>query len=153
MDYSRQISLIGAENQKRIHNGHVLVLGAGGLGSFVAMALSASGVKHLVLVDFDQVSNSNLHRQFLYKFKDVGRAKVTVLSKELQALNPEVQVVTQEKYFDRELGEVLFPKVDLVVDCLDHMPSKYLASASAFSQCCFILKPNVSSPCIIKKAL
>lgn len=128
MDYSRQISLIGPENQQRINKGLVLVLGAGGLGSFVAMALAASGVKHLVLVDFDQVSNSNLHRQFLYKLKDVGRPKVAVLSEQLQALNPEINVLTQEKYFDRELGEVLYPKVDLIVDCLDHMPSKYLAS-------------------------
>ena len=128
MDYSRQISLIGSESQQRINEGLVLVLGAGGLGSFVAMALAASGVKHLVLVDFDQVSNSNLHRQFLYKLKDVGRAKVTVLSEQLKALNPEINVLVQENYFDRELGDVLFPKVDLIVDCLDHMPSKYLAS-------------------------
>ncbi|MGB0776750.1 MAG: HesA/MoeB/ThiF family protein [Flavobacteriaceae bacterium] len=133
MDYSRQISLIGTSKQESLADRKVAVIGAGGLGSFVAMGLAASGVGHLFIVDFDQVSKSNLHRQFLYNQEDIGRNKAEVLVEKIQRLNPEVQCRYIPEFLNNELAEELFKKVDIIVDCVDHMPTKYRINDVALS--------------------
>jgi len=126
MDYSRQISLIGKEKQESLKDRKVAIIGAGGLGSFVAMGLAASGVGHLILVDFDQVGQSNLHRQFLYNQEDIGLNKAEVLAIKIKSLNPGVSCQIKSDFLNREIALRLFPEVDLVIDCVDHMPTKYL---------------------------
>ena len=92
--YSRQILLpqIGIEGQQRLLAARVLIIGVGGLGSPVAMYLAASGVGHLVLVDYDMVELSNLQRQIAHPPDRLGMHKVTSAQRALAALNPEVQV-------------------------------------------------------------
>lgn len=131
MDFSRQISLIGSENQKLLSQKHVLVLGAGGLGSFVAAGLAMSGLGRLTIVDYDQVGHSNLHRQFLYDTTDIGQDKVSVLAKYIKSRNSECHIEVHPKFLDQSVALRLFPDADLIVDCLDHMPSKYLANDMA----------------------
>ncbi|MDA8596635.1 HesA/MoeB/ThiF family protein [Flavobacteriaceae bacterium] len=133
MDYSRQISLIGKSNQETLAERKVAVIGAGGLGSFVAMGLAASGVGHLSIVDFDQVSTSNLHRQFLYTQEDIGRNKAEVLAEKIQSLNPETHCQCIPEFLNNELAEELFKTVDVIVDCVDHMPTKYRINDVALS--------------------
>jgi len=74
--YIRQLPLIGVDGQRRLRGSSVLVVGLGGLGSIISMYLAGAGVGKLVLVDFDTVSISDLHRQLLYTTNDVGRPKV-----------------------------------------------------------------------------
>ncbi len=92
--YSRQIVLdeIDFEGQRRLKKGHVLVAGAGGLGSPITLQLTAMGVGHLRIVDRDVVSKSDLHRQYLYDVDSVGMPKVEVAASKLAALNPRVNI-------------------------------------------------------------
>src|SRR5438067_7159394 len=96
--YSRHLIMpeVGVEGQLKLKASKVLCIGAGGLGSPVAMYLAAAGVGTLGLVDFDVVDFSNLQRQILHGTPDVGRSKLASAQDRLQALNPNVNVVTHE---------------------------------------------------------
>ena len=88
--YARHLSLpdFGEEGQLRLKAGSVLVIGAGGLGSPVALYLAASGVGHIGIVDGDCVDESNLQRQVIHATADVGRAKVSSAAEKMRAINP-----------------------------------------------------------------
>src|SRR5512140_928086 len=96
--YSRHLIMpeVGLQGQKKLKAAKVLCIGAGGLGSPVAMYLAAAGVGTLGLVDFDVVDFSNLQRQILHGTPDVGRSKLSSAKDRLQALNPEIEIVTHE---------------------------------------------------------
>ena len=93
--YSRQIALneVGAEGQQKIRAGSVLIVGAGGLGSPVALYLAAAGVGQIGLVDSDRVDISNLHRQLLHRTHDVGRSKTASAADAIREINPGVKVI------------------------------------------------------------
>ena len=105
--YSRHILLneIGIEGQERISNGHALVIGAGGLGSPVALYLGSAGVGHITLVDDDTVDLTNLQRQIAHTTVRVGEPKVTSAQAAIAAINPDVVVSTIQTRADAELLE------------------------------------------------
>ena len=127
--YSRHmvLSQIGLEGQRRLLAARVLLIGAGGLGSPIAMYLAASGVGQLVLADFDVVELSNLQRQILHTSKDIGRAKVESGQETLEALNPDVEIVTINRVFDEDDDELLteVAKADVVVDGTDNFETRF----------------------------
>src|SRR5258708_23289092 len=94
--YDRQITLpeLGEEGQRRLAQGSVLIVGAGGLGSPASIYLAAAGVGRIGLVDFDEVDETNLHRQVLYGTRDVGPPKPAAPPERLHDLNPEGGVTT-----------------------------------------------------------
>src|SRR5436190_12675811 len=96
--YARHLILpdVGVEGQQRLKAARVLIVGAGGLGSPVALYLAAAGVGHLGLVDFDSVDVTNLQRQILHGTKDVGRSKLASARARLEDVNPHVRVETYE---------------------------------------------------------
>src|SRR5688572_17180999 len=98
MRYQRQIALpeFGEEGQRKLREGSVLIVGAGGLGSPSSLYLAAAGVGRIGLVDFDRVDITNLHRQILYGTSDVGTNKLTAARERLVDLNPEIEIVTHE---------------------------------------------------------
>lgn len=126
--YSRQILLpqVGAEGQQRLRDAAVLIIGAGGLGSPVAMYLAAAGVGRLVLVDFDTVDLSNLQRQIVHRTVDVGRPKVESARDNLLALNPEIRIDTIAARLDREALAAQVREVDVVVDATDNFATRFL---------------------------
>jgi adenylyltransferase/sulfurtransferase len=125
--YSRQILLpqIGLEGQQRLLSARVLIIGVGGLGSPVAMYLAASGVGHLVLVDYDMVELSNLQRQIAHTTERLGMHKVTSAQRALAALNPEVQVTAIAGQLDPEALEEQVRQADAVVDCSDNFATRF----------------------------
>ena len=127
--YSRHmvLSQIGLEGQRRLLAARVLLVGAGGLGSPIAMYLAASGVGQLVLADFDVVELSNLQRQILHTSKDIGRAKVESGQDTLQALNPDVEIITINRVFDEDDDELAteVEKADVVVDGTDNFETRF----------------------------
>jgi len=128
--YSRQVVLpeVGAAGQARLRNAHVLVIGAGGLGSAVLQYLAAAGVGHLVIVDHDRVEESNLHRQPIYRMGDVGLFKAQAARKALLEANPELRV---EAFFERLTPSnisALLVEVDVVVDAADSFAVTYFVS-------------------------
>lgn len=126
--YARQIILpeIGPHGQQRLADSRVLVVGAGGLGSPLLMALAGAGVGRLTLVDADTVSVSNLNRQFLYTAADLGQTKATIAAKRLEAYRPDLIVESHSKRLDESLAARLFPDQDLIIAAVDNRSTRML---------------------------
>lgn len=132
--YIRQAAVIGEEGQERLARATVLIAGAGGLGSPAAMYLAAAGVGRLIVVDYDQVEESNLNRQVLHWEKDVGRNKVDSAREKLEALNPSVTVTAVHERLDEKNIPRLTGKADLVIDALDNFKTRFTVNAAAFEK-------------------
>ena len=128
--YDRQILLpeLGEAGQARLAAARVLIVGAGGLGSPVALYLAAAGVGRLGLVDFDAVDETNLQRQVIYGTSDVGRPKLTAAAARLGDLNPEVELDLHEQPFGASNARALVSAYDVVVDGTDNFPARYLVN-------------------------
>ena len=139
--YARHLALpeVGFEGQKRLKAGRVLCVGAGGLGSPLAMYLAAAGVGTLGLVDFDTVDESNLQRQLLHGTSDVGRSKLDSATDRLRELNPHVEVVPHRERLSSENALEILADYDVVVDGTDNFPTRYLVNDA----CVLLGKPNV----------
>ena len=128
--YNRHLILdgFGPEAQSKLLQAKVLLVGAGGLGSPVALYLAAAGVGTIGVVDGDTVSITNLQRQVLHSTPDVGRRKVEVARERMQAINPDVQVITYETYLSEANALNLIRPYDFVIDGTDNFATKYLVN-------------------------
>jgi sulfur-carrier protein adenylyltransferase/sulfurtransferase len=138
--YSRHLIMpeVSVEGQRRLKAGKVLCIGAGGLGSPVALYLAAAGVGTIGIVDFDVVDFSNLQRQIIHGTPDVGRSKLASAKDRLNAINPEVNVVTHEATLTSQNAFELFGPYDVIVDGTDNFPTRYLVNDA----CVLLGKPN-----------
>ena len=144
--YSRHILLpeLGLEAQEKFAAAHVLVIGAGGLGTPVAQFLAAAGVGTLTLCDPDAVDLTNLQRQILYSTADVGTPKVDAAKARLAAINPEVRVdAVRARVGPAEFG-ALVERADVVADCCDNFPTRHAVNRA----CVAARKPLVSGAAI-----
>jgi len=130
--YSRQIMLpqIDAEGQQKLLESHVLIIGAGGLGSPAAMYLASAGIGRITIADNDIVDLSNLQRQVLHRNKDLGRPKVDSARDTLAELNPDVQVTPLNILIDRTVLENLVTQADLVIDASDNFDTRFAINAA-----------------------
>lgn len=126
--YKRHILLdgVGLEGQKKLLGARVLIIGAGGLGSPVALYLAAAGVGHLGIVDADVVSLSNLQRQILHFTSNLNQPKVNSAAVKLVDVNPDIDVRTYQIMLSEANVTALFKDYDFVVDCTDNFPAKFL---------------------------
>jgi len=133
--YARHLVLreVGGTGQARIRAARVLVIGAGGLGSPVALYLAAAGVGAMGLVDDDTVSLSNLQRQILYRSADVGRRKVEAGAEALAALNPGVRVEAHAVRLTQDNAAALFAAYDIIADGSDNFATRFLVNDAAFA--------------------
>jgi adenylyltransferase/sulfurtransferase len=138
--YSRHLIMpeVGMDGQRKLKAGSVLCIGAGGLGSPVAMYLAAAGIGRIGIVDFDVVDFSNLQRQLLHGTPDVGRSKLHSAKDRLQALNPNVEIETYETALSSQNALKLFEPYDVIVDGTDNFPTRYLVNDA----CVLAGKPN-----------
>jgi adenylyltransferase/sulfurtransferase len=125
--YSRQLTLpeLGVAGQKRLRSASVLIVGAGGLGSPVALYLGAAGIGHIGIVDNDTVELSNLHRQVLHATADVKRDKTASARDAIAQLNPAVRVTPHTVRLDRGNAAGIIADYDLVVDGSDNYETRY----------------------------
>jgi len=130
--YSRHILLddLGVEGQQRLLDSHALIVGAGGLGSPVAMYLAASGVGHITIADHDVVDLTNLQRQIAHTTERIGMSKVASATQAMQALNPEVRVTALAHKLDSAELDALVPTVQVVVDCCDNFVTRQAVNAA-----------------------
>ena len=144
--YSRHILLdeIGVEGQERIAAAHALVIGAGGLGSPVALYLGSAGAGHITLVDDDSVDVTNLQRQIAHKLARVGTPKVDSAREAIAAINPEPQVRAVQARADTALLDELVPAADVVIDCSDNFRTRHAINAA----CVKHARPLVSGAAI-----
>jgi adenylyltransferase/sulfurtransferase len=138
--YGRQITLaeVGEAGQRKLRDARVLLVGAGGLGSPVALYLAAAGVGTLGIVEPDWVDPSNLHRQVLHGAGDVGRKKLDSARDRLLALNPAVRIEPHDAWFYVDNALSLVQAYDLVVDGTDSFETRYLVNDA----CVLAGKPN-----------
>ncbi len=139
--YSRHLIMpeVGMGGQKKLKQGSVLCVGAGGLGSPLAFYLAAAGIGRMGIVDFDVVDFSNLQRQILHTTDDVGRPKLESAREKLEALNPNVKVETHETRLTSDNALELFEGYDIIADGTDNFPTRYLVNDA----CVITGKPNV----------
>jgi len=125
--YSRQIMLpqFGFEAQQRLLDAHVLIVGAGGLGSPAAMYLASAGIGHITIADDDEVDVSNLQRQILHHSKDIGRPKVDSAQDTLAQLNPDIHITPLHARLSDERLAGLVKQADLVVDASDNFATRF----------------------------
>jgi adenylyltransferase/sulfurtransferase len=126
--YDRQLIIPnwGKKGQLKLKNSKITIIGVGGLGSVVSLYLAAVGIGKIHLIDNDTLDLSNLNRQILYNVNDLGKSKALLAQKKLKNLNPEIDVVGLDKTLDENNINDLLSGMDLIVDCLDNFPTRYL---------------------------
>jgi len=130
--YSRHVLLdeIGITGQRRLLDAHVLVIGAGGLGSPVALYLGTAGVGRITVVDDDTVDVTNLQRQIAHNLSRVGQPKADSVRQTVASINPDVQLRALVRRADAALLDALLPGVDLVIDCCDNFQTRHAVNAA-----------------------
>jgi adenylyltransferase/sulfurtransferase len=139
--YHRHLLLkdVGVSGQEKLRNAHVLIVGAGGLGSPLLMYLAAAGVGHIGVVDDDAVSLSNLQRQIVHDTKNIGLKKVESAAQALHRINSHVTIETIPKRLTEENALALIGRFDIVADGSDNFAASYLLNDA----CYFAKKPLV----------
>jgi len=139
--YSRHLIMpeVGMEGQQKLKDARVLCIGAGGLGSPLAMYLAAAGVGTLGIVDFDVVDFTNLQRQIIHSTADVGRKKLDSAAETISGINPFVKVEKFETRLSSQNALELFREFDVIADGTDNFPTRYLVNDA----CVLTGKPNV----------
>ncbi len=139
--YSRHLIMpeVGMEGQQKLKAARVLCIGAGGLGSPLALYLGAAGVGTLGIVDFDVVDYTNLQRQIIHTTADVGRKKLDSAAEKLKAINPFLNIQKFETRLSSENALELFREFDIIADGTDNFPTRYLVNVA----CVLTGKPNV----------
>jgi adenylyltransferase/sulfurtransferase len=139
--YSRHLIMpeVGMQGQLKLKAAKVLCIGAGGLGSPLALYLGAAGIGTLGIVDFDLVDYTNLQRQIIHSTGDVGRPKLDSAAEKLKAMNPFLNIRTFETRLSSENALELFKEFDLIADGTDNFPTRYLVNDA----CVLTGKPNV----------
>ena len=139
--YSRHLIMpeVGMEGQQKLKAAKVLCIGAGGLGSPLALYLTAAGVGTLGIVDFDVVDYTNLQRQIIHSTSDVGRKKLDSAAEKLKAINPYINLRTFDTRLTSANALELFREFDIIADGTDNFPTRYLVNDA----CVLTGKPNV----------
>jgi len=139
--YSRHLIMpeVGMDGQLKLKQAKVLCIGAGGLGSPLALYLAAAGVGTIGIVDFDVVDFTNLQRQIIHDTNDVGRPKLTSARETIHDINPFVEVVGYETRLSSENALDIFKDFDVIADGTDNFPTRYLVNDA----CVLLGKPNV----------
>jgi adenylyltransferase/sulfurtransferase len=161
--YSRHLIMpeVTLEGQKRLKSASVLCIGAGGLGSPIALYLAAAGVGRLGLVDADTVDFSNLQRQILHGTKDVGRKKLNSARDRIREVNPNVQVDLYDDFFTASNAARISEPYDIIIDGTDNFPTRYCSNDIAvfqkkpniygsifrFDGQCTVFAPHLGGPC------
>jgi sulfur-carrier protein adenylyltransferase/sulfurtransferase len=139
--YSRQLVLpeVGPDGQRKLKSSKAVVVGMGGLGLPASAYLVAAGVGTVGIIDHDTVEKSNLHRQTLYTEEDVGKPKAMVAADRLHQVNPHVDIHPFVEKLDSSNAMELLGRFDVVLDCTDNFPARYLISDA----CVLLRKPDI----------
>ena len=139
--YSRHLLIpeVGLSGQEKLKASSALIIGTGGLGSPVALYLSAAGIGRIGLVDYDIVEESNLQRQIIHDTNSLGELKVASARRRILDLNPHIQVEAYNEPFTSENAIRIAENYDIIIDASDNFPTRYLSNDVAV----FLGKPNI----------
>ena len=122
--FSRTEMLIGKDNLQKLKNSKIAIFGIGGVGSYVAEGLARTGIENFVLVDNDNVSETNINRQIIATTKTIGKPKVEVAKQRILEINPEAKVQTYQEFFMPETEGILDKSISYIVDAIDTVTAK-----------------------------
>ena len=125
--FNRTELLIGNTGLEKLKNSTVAIFGIGGVGSYAVEALARSGIGNIVLIDHDIIDETNINRQLHATIDTIGLPKVQVMKDRILKINPELNVVTYQSFFDEENKDTIFDnlsKVDYIIDAIDSIASK-----------------------------
>jgi len=139
--YSRtwRLPQVGIDGQKKLEKSHIVLIGAGGLGSPAAFYLTAAGIGNITIIDNDLVDKSNLQRQILHTETSIGTPKVDSAASTMHALNPRVKIRTQQARLNDDNVRSIIADADVVIDGSDNFPTRYLLNDA----CVELAKPLV----------
>jgi len=145
--YSRHIIMpqVGPRGQRKIMESSVLIVGAGGLGSPIAVYLALAGIGKIGIVDFDTVDISNLQRQILHQNDDIGKPKVVSAKETINAYNPDVEVVTHEAPLTSDNSMEIIGQYDYIINGADNFAARYLVNDT----CHFLKKPLIDGSILL----
>jgi adenylyltransferase/sulfurtransferase len=145
--YSRHIIMpqVGPTGQRKIMEASVLIIGAGGLGSPIAVYLALAGIGKIGIVDFDTVDISNLQRQILHQNDDIGKPKAQSAKETILAYNPDVEVVTHEVPITSDNSMEIIAQYDYVINGADNFAARYLVNDT----CHFLKKPLIDGSILL----
>jgi molybdopterin-synthase adenylyltransferase len=129
--YKRQMMLFNDEGQERLKKAHIVIAGAGGLGSPIAIYLAVAGVGTITIVDMDTVDQSNLNRQILHTDRDIGKKKTVSAIEKLQQYNGDIAINAIDTTITAENVRDLVGRADGIVDAMDNYPVRYLLNRTA----------------------
>ncbi|MEI6388583.1 MAG: HesA/MoeB/ThiF family protein [Spirochaetota bacterium] len=129
--YARNYRTIGIDEQLRLHEGCVAIIGCGGLGGYLIEGLARLGVGTLIAVDPDSFEASNLNRQILATITDLGRPKTQVAEERVRSINPATTVIQRQLRFEAATADLILAGVDVIADALDSIPSRLELAAAA----------------------
>lgn len=129
--YARNLNAYSMEDQLKLLRAHVTVVGLGGLGGAVSIALARAGVGHLTLVDGDHFCDHNLNRQALCTEADLGISKAVVAARQIKAINGATEVTAHDRFIKDENAAELIGAARVVVDCLDNIPGRFTLQTAA----------------------
>lgn len=125
--FDRTRMLLGSEGLNRIRTKNVILFGVGGVGGFVAEALTRAGIEHLTIVDFDTVDITNINRQIIALHSTIGRKKTDVMTERIKDINPEAEVQSFSVRVGKDnIGDFPWKEYDYIVDAIDDVPAKLL---------------------------
>jgi adenylyltransferase/sulfurtransferase len=141
--YARQIELegFGVKGQERLKQAKVLIVGVGGLGSIASLLLVGAGVGEIGIIDNDEVSLTNLHRQIIYRESQIGEKKTEMAKENLRELNSDCKINCYNEFLSEENAERIIKDYDIVVDCCDNFATRYVINDA----CQRLKKPFVYS--------
>ena len=145
--YSRHIIMpqVGSNGQRKLLDSKVLIIGAGGLGGPGALYLALAGVGTIGIADFDVVDMSNLQRQILHQYNDVGQRKVYSAQKTINSYNPDIKVITHDVWLTSDNAKEIINGYDMVINGADNFPARYLVNDA-----CYLLgKPLIDGSILI----
>lgn len=141
--YARQIELegFGVKGQEKLKQAKVLIVGVGGLGSIASLLLVGAGVGEIGIIDNDEVSLTNLHRQIIYRESQIGEKKTEMAKENLRELNSDCKINCYNEFLSEENAEKIIKDYDIVVDCCDNFATRYVINDA----CQRLKKPFVYS--------
>jgi len=129
--YSRNIPAISEIDMNKLMNSHVLVVGCGGLGGYIIEYLARLGIGSITAVDGDVFSESNLNRQILSTCKNIGLSKADAAKERVVAINPDMEIIAVPEFFTENNADKLLKDIDIVIDALDNIESRFLLEDAA----------------------
>ena len=136
MEFDRLELLIGHEKLEMLKSKTILVLGIGGVGGYVVEGLVRSSIGRLILVDFDKVDITNINRQIIATYDNIGKKKVDCFKERINKINDKCLVSTYDIFYTEEYNHLIFENnIDFIVDCCDSVDSKVSIIKEACKRC------------------